>query len=123
MLMSHVTRSLAPLAAVAALLALAHAAPADATATAATSCRVGDSRSYGTTYVLSISVSGTSCRAGRSVIRSFHACRPGKSGRCGSTKGYSCSERRFNKGRTSYDSRVTCRKGGKTVKHTYTQFT
>ena len=37
-------------------------------------------------------------------------------------KGYSCSEHRFNKGRTPYDSNVTCRKGGKTVKHTYTQF-
>jgi hypothetical protein len=37
-------------------------------------------------------------------------------------KGYSCSERRES-GRTQYDSRVTCRKGSKTVKHTYTQYT
>jgi hypothetical protein len=121
--MSRVTRTLAALAAVTALLALVPAAPADPTATAAKSCKVGDSRSYGTTYVLGISVSGTSCRAARKLIRAFHGCRPGKSGRCGGVLGYSCSESRFNKGRTSYDSRVTCRKGGKTVKHTYTQFT
>jgi hypothetical protein len=121
--MSRVTRTLAALAAVTVLLALAPAAPADPPATAAKSCGVGDERSYGTTYVLGISVSGTSCRAARKVIRAFHGCRPGKSGRCGGVLGYSCSESRFNKGRTSYDSRVTCRKGGKTVKHTYTQFT
>jgi hypothetical protein len=37
-------------------------------------------------------------------------------------KGYSCSEKR-TKGATQYDSRVTCTKGGKTVKHVYTQYT
>jgi hypothetical protein len=121
--MSRSTRQLAVLAALAACAALAPAAPAAGPdATASKSCRVGDSRSYGTTYVLKISVSGTSCRAGRKVIRAFHSCRPGKSGKCGGVLGYSCSESRFNKSRTSYDSNVSCRKGGKTVKHTYTQF-
>ncbi len=38
-------------------------------------------------------------------------------------KGYTCSEKRFDKIKTQYSSNVTCRKGGKTVKHTYTQFT
>ena len=114
--MSRMIGSLAVLATVTALLALAPAASAKG-------CRVGDERSYGTTYVLSISVSDTSCRSGRKVIRGFHECRPGKSGKCGSrVRGYSCSESRFNKGPTSYDSRVTCTKGGRTVKHTYTQF-
>ena len=106
--------------AVAALAPSAGARPAGA---AAKGCSVGDSRSYGTTYVLKISVSGTSCRSGRRLIRAFHSCRPGNSGKCPSVKGYSCSEHRFNKSRTSYDSKVTCRKGGKVVKHTYTQFT
>jgi hypothetical protein len=113
--MSRLIGSLALLATVTALLALAPAASAK-------SCRIGDERSYGTTYVLSITASNTSCRAARRVIRAFHACRPGKSGRCSGVRGYSCSENRFNKGPGSYDSRVTCRKGGKTVKHTYTQF-
>jgi hypothetical protein len=91
-------------------------------ATASKTCGIGDSRSYGTTYVTAISVRNTSCRNGRRLIRAFHACRPGKSGKCPSVKGYSCSERRYNKGRTSYDSDVTCRKGEKTVKHTYVQW-
>jgi len=113
--MPRILGSVTLLATVAALLAVP-------TTASAKGCRVGDSRSYGTTYVLSISVSGTSCRAGRKVVRAFHACRKGKSGRCSGVLGYSCSENRFNKSRLSYDSRVTCRKGGKTVKHKYTQF-
>jgi hypothetical protein len=116
-------RTITALALLAASLAvLAPTAGADPVATASKTCRVGDTRSYGTTYVTSINVRNTSCRAGRSLIRAFHGCRPGKSGKCSSVKGYSCSERR-EEGRTQYDSWVTCRKGGKTVKHTYTQFT
>jgi len=102
------------------LASSAHAGPI---AGASKTCARGDERSYGTTYVTAISVSNTSCRNGRKLIRAFHACRPGKSGKCSSVSGYSCSEHRYNKGRISYDSNVTCRKGSKTVKHTYTQFT
>jgi hypothetical protein len=116
-------RTITALAVLAASLAvLAPTAGADPVATASKSCGVGDSRSYGTTYVISINASNTSCRNARKLIRAFHACRPGKSGRCSSVKGYSCSERR-NRGATQYDSNVTCRKGRKTVKHTYTQYT
>lgn len=97
-------------------------AAAEPVATASKTCSVGDSRSYGTTYVISINATNVSCRNARSLIRSYHACRPGKSGKCPSVKGYSCSERR-NRGATQYDSNVTCRKGRKTVKHTYTQYT
>jgi hypothetical protein len=110
--------------AVLALLALLPAgAAANPTATASKACEVGNSRTYGTTYVLSISVRNLSCRSGRRVIRAFHACRPGKAGRCSRTAGYSCRERRFNKSRQSYDSRVRCTRGERVVKHTYTQFT
>jgi hypothetical protein len=112
---------LAVLAAAAALAPTA--ASADPVATASKTCARGDERSYGTTYVTVIKVSNTSCRNGRKLIRAYHACRPGKSGKCPSVSGYSCSERRYNKGRASYDSDVTCKKGDKTVKHTYTQFT
>jgi hypothetical protein len=94
-----------------------------APSTSAQRCPVGDERSYGTTYVLSISVSDASCRAARKVIRGFHACRPGKRGRCRKTvDGYRCRERRFNRSAISYDSRVSCRRGGRRVRHTYTQF-
>jgi hypothetical protein len=113
---------LALLAACAALLApTASASGPDATA--AKGCSVGDSRSYGTTYVLKISVSGTSCRSGKRLIRAFHACRPGKSGRCARVRRYRCSESRFDRISTQYSSRVTCTRGGRTVKHTYQQFT
>lgn len=116
----RLTTAVALLVAVAALASSASAAGPGATASK--SCPRGDERSYGTTYVTAISVSNTSCRNGRKLIRAFHACRPGASGKCASVKGYSCSEHRYNKGRISYDSNVTCRKGSKTVKHTYTQF-
>jgi hypothetical protein len=114
----------AVLAAFAACATLAPAVSADAPdAKASKSCGVGDSRSYGTTYVLKISVSGTSCRSGKRLIRAFHDCRPGKSGRCARVKRYDCSESRFDKISTQYSSRVTCRRGDRVVKHTYQQFT
>jgi hypothetical protein len=113
----------AVLVALAACAALAPAASADAPdATASKGCSVGDTRSYGTSYVLKISVSGTSCRSGKSLIRAFHDCRPGKSGRCGRVKRYNCSESRFARISTQYSSRVTCKRGDRVVKHTYQQF-
>jgi hypothetical protein len=91
---------------------------------AAKSCDVGNTRGYGTTYVTKIGVSGVSCTKGKSLVRAFHACRPGKTGTCARVSGYRCSERRYNKlPHTSYDADVTCKKGGKRVTHTYTQFT
>jgi hypothetical protein len=119
------SRTAAVLTLVAALAALASTASAGGpVGTASKSCSVGNTRSYGTTYVLNISVSHTSCSSGRSVVRAFHACRPGKAGYCNRrVLGYSCSERRFDKIRTQYSSRVTCRKGSRVVKHTYQQFT
>jgi hypothetical protein len=120
------SRTAAVLTIVAALAALASTASAGGPqATASTNCSVGDYGSYGTTYVYPpIRVSHTSCRTGRKVVRAFHACRPGKSGYCHHrVLGYSCSERRFDKIRTQYSSRVTCRNGGRVVKHTYQQNT
>lgn len=118
-------RSCVPLVVLAACAAFVpSAAAAPPTADASKSCSIGNSRGYGTTYVLKISASGgASCRGAKSLIKAYHRCRPGKSGKCGRVSGYRCSERRFNKSRQSYDSNATCRKGGRTVKHTYTQFT
>jgi hypothetical protein len=116
-------RAAALIALAAACLAFAPSAPADGpTATASRACSVGNSRDYGTTYVLGIRASGTSCRSARRLVRAFHACRHGKSGHCRGVSGYRCRESRFNKSRQSYDSRVRCSKSGRTVKHTYTQF-
>jgi hypothetical protein len=119
---------LAVLLAAAALLTAIAPAPVPAstgdgpTATAARKCSAGDFRSYGTTYVYSpITARNVSCRRARRLVRAFHKCRPGPKGRCPSVDGYSCSENRFNKSRFQYDSIATCRRGGKLVKHKYTQ--
>ena len=106
---------------IAALLAPG-AASAAPSADASRACSVGNTRSYGTTYVLAISARRVSCSRAREIVRAFHACRPGKTGRCPRVSGYRCSEERFNKSSFSYDSRVTCRRGLKVVKHVYTQF-
>lgn len=113
-----------------ALLALAPAstvsAAAGPTAQASKSCGVGSGRHLGPTYVLQLSVSRTSCRNGKKLIRAYNACRRrngGVKGRCSGTLGYRCSERRFNKSRQSFDAKVKCSKrGGRRINHVYTQF-
>ena len=92
------------------------------TATAARKCSANGYSGYGTDYVYSpITARNVTCRRARRLVRAFHACRPGKTGRCPRVDGYSCSENRFNKSRFQYDSIATCRRGGKLVKHKYTQ--
>ncbi len=102
---------------------LAAALAVTASPAAAKSCDVGDTRGYGTTYVTQISAKGVSCGKAKKLIKAFHKCRPGKRASARASSGYSCSESRFNKSAQSYDSRVTCKRGGKRVKHVYTQFT
>jgi hypothetical protein len=119
--------ALAALATVGLMLPTAAPASGGPTAVAAKRCHLTlkQQRHLGTTYVLNLSVSGgPSCSGGRKLVKAYHACRHGNGGadgRCGRVSGYSCSERRFNKSRFSYDATATCRKGGRSVKHTYTQ--
>ena len=87
----------------------------------------GQQDELGATYVISLRVSGTSCRNGKRVVRAFHACRKrngGRDGRCRSlVLGYRCSERRLNVIPSQYDARVRCKKPGREVFHRYTQNT
>ena len=96
-------------------------------AVAAKSCSLsGKTRSLGPTYTTALSVKHVSCSKGESLVRSYYNCRldnGGKRARCGGVSGYSCSERRSNVIRTQFDASVTCKKGRKVVKHSYTQFT
>jgi len=96
-------------------------------AVAAKTCSLsGKTRSLGPTYTTSLSVRRVSCSKGEALVTAYYKCRKrngGKKGRCGGVSGYSCGERRSNVIRTQFDARVTCKKGRKTVKHTYTQFT
>jgi hypothetical protein len=121
--MSRVVRT----SAVVAALALASAGGASAggpQAHAAGKCNIsGQERSFGTTYVTSISVRHTSCRKGKAVVRAFHKCRKGPRGKCHHrVLRFKCSERRSGIS-VQFNSRVTCKRGAKVVKHTYTQNT
>jgi hypothetical protein len=124
--MSRVVRTSASLAAIA-LLSLATATVAGAggpQAHAAGKCNIrGEERSFGTTYVTSITVRHTSCRTGKAVVRAFHKCRKGPRGRCHHrVLRFKCSEHRSGIA-VQFNSRVTCKRGAKVVKHTYTQNT
>ena len=124
--MSRVVRTSALLAAltVLALVSAGGASAGDPQVHAARKCNIsGQERSFGTTYVTSLSVRNTSCGKGKAVVRAFHACRKGPRGHCHHrVKGYKCSEKRSGIA-VQFNSRVTCKKGGKRVKHTYTQNT
>ena len=117
---------LAPLLAAAALVLLVAAAPASA----ARNCKLSTSeqRNLGATYVQTpLKVKGVTCGKGKKVVKAFNACRKangGADGRCPRRAlRFRCTESRFNKLSTQYDSRVTCKRGGKRVLFTYTQFT
>jgi len=125
--MRRLTRILTLLVAIAILAALPATSTADGPrAQASKGCGVGNTRGFGPTYLLSLRVSGTSCRNGRTLVRSYYNCRKrngGRKGHCSRTLGYSCSERRFNKSRVSFDASVKCKKRGRRINHKYTQFT
>ena len=115
------------------MCALSLAAPLSAsadrppTAQAAKTCDISSvERKLGPTYVTSLTATGTGCGAAKRLVKAFHACRKahgGVKGRCTSTvQGYSCNERRSTIP-TQFSSKVTCRKSGAKVVHTYTQFT
>ena len=124
--MSRFSR-LAVLATAAAFLVAATPASAPAagdgpTATAARACSVGDSQSYGTTYVLWIRARHIGCRGARRLVRRFHECRQGPRGHCPSPGDWSCTENR-DSGVGSFYSTVRCAKGAKRVRHRYNQWT
>lgn len=118
---------LAALAAVAVCVALPAASGAAPSASAAATCSVTkDGRRLGPTYVTLLTVSGTSCAKGKSLVRAYYRCRVangGKKGRC--TKrvlGYRCHEKRGGIP-TQFSAKVTCTRGRAKVVHNYTEFT
>src|SRR6266513_3983108 len=96
---------IAALALVTALVAASAAGAAGPTGQASRNCSTGSGRHLGPTYAFQLSVSHTSCRNGKKLIRAYNDCRHrhgGKKGHCGGVYGYHCSERRFNKSRFSF---------------------
>lgn len=75
-------------------------------------------------YYLKLTVKGTSCASGKSVMKAHYKCRTkhGIKGKCGSVSGYSCTEKR-NAISTEYSSRVTCKSGTRKVVYYYQQNT
>jgi hypothetical protein len=49
-------------------------------AASAKSCDVGNTRGYGTTYVIEIDAKGVSCSKAKQLIKAYHDCRAGKKG-------------------------------------------
>jgi len=103
------------------------AATARPHAYAAKTCDIsGQQRKLGTSYVLSLKSRRVSCPKAKRTVKAFHSCRHknGKAGRCrGRVRGFRCSEKRLSASSIQYDARVTCKRGSKRVKHTYTQNT
>jgi hypothetical protein len=111
--------------ALAALLALPFALPAQAKTT---KCNVQrDSDKYGPSYITSLKVTNTTCKRGKEVVRAFHKCRHahgGRDGRCPKTarpEGYKCTETR-SKIATQLTGHVTCTKSSVKIVHDYTEF-
>jgi hypothetical protein len=79
----------------------------------------------GSGYFTSLSVNGASCTTGRKLMLAYYRCRlrHGRAGRCRSTVlGYTCKETR-NAIPTEINARVTCKRGRRTIVHTYQQNT
>ena len=102
------------------------AAPGAAAGVDAHSARTCDVPKYpGSGYFTSLSVKRVACATGRRLALAYYRCRTrsGRAGRCRTrVRGYSCRERR-NTIPTEINGRVSCRRGAKTVVHTYQQNT
>jgi hypothetical protein len=102
--------------------------PAAGPARAAGACSIPHKGEHlGPTYLTSLSVSGTSCTSGLTVVREYHNCqlkRGGVKGKCTSkVDGFLCSEKRGPSIPTEYYSSVSCQSGSKRVNYKYSQFT
>ncbi len=124
--MSHIAKTLA-ICAVVSLLGAVPASAAPLEASAARTCSVaGKERKLGASYVTKLSTRRVTCADARSFSRLYHRCRRdhgGIKGRCPRVRGFSCSERRYNKIDISYDSDVLCTRGAQRIRQTYTQLT
>ncbi len=110
------------LAVLAAIAAIALGALSSAPAAQAASCAQVDLPGNG--YITSLHVKRVSCATGKTVARAYASCRlkKGKAGRCTSkVRGYSCKETGRTRIPTEINAKVTCKRGVKSVIHTYQQ--
>jgi hypothetical protein len=98
---------------------------AGATPASAANCSYSakQGRSFGPSYVTSISQTGTSCGTAKKVVKAFHSCRGSKTGRCTrKVSGYRCTENRGKTYQGQFSAKVTCKRGKARVVHTYSEF-
>jgi hypothetical protein len=101
-------------------------AGAKSVASASKGCSV-DARAYGhNMYTTSLSVKHTSCRTGRKVVKGYTKCRyknGGLNGHCSNkVKRYVCGEgKRTIAPHIQYSVKVSCHRGSRKVKFSYTQ--
>jgi hypothetical protein len=84
----------------------------------------GQEQDLGASYVTSLKVEGTDCHTGKKVVKGYNRCR-GVSGReCSEkVKGFKCHTRVLEESPAQFDAKVNCKRGGDTVKFSYTQNT
>jgi hypothetical protein len=108
-------------------LILAGSATAGPTAVAAGCSIPHQGEHLGPTYLTALSVSGTSCSMGLTVVREYHSCQlkhGGVKGTCSSAvDGFRCTEKRGPSIPTEFFSSVSCADGSKHVSYKYSQFT
>ena len=114
------------LAAIAATAALAGPAGAAPSASASKSCNVS-ARAYGhNMYTTSLAVRHTSCAKGKAVVNGYTKCRykhGGLNGHCPNrVEKFKCGEgKRTIAPHIQYSVNVSCKRGSKRVKFSYTQ--
>jgi hypothetical protein len=126
--MGPLRTSLALSAALLCMLPVASSPAAGSRARAAGSCAIPHKGEHlGPTYLTSLSVTGTSCSTGLTVVREYHGCQlkhGGVKGRCTSkVDGFLCSEKRGPSIPTEFFSSVSCKSGSRRVNYKYSQFT
>lgn len=111
-------------AACAAAVLLAAASAAGSVGVSAHAARTCKPPKYpGVGYFTSLSVKGVTCATGNKLVLAYYHCRTrsGPAGRCTShVLGFTCHETR-NAIPTEIDARVTCKRHGESVVHTYQQ--
>jgi hypothetical protein len=107
-------------------LAAAVALPSSASAAYYHGCRLGDQGSYGVTYLTRLQVHHVTCGKGKRVVRAYNRCRRasgGADGRCHHrVLHFRCGENR-TRGHGQFTAVAVCKRGGRRVKFSYTQFT
>jgi hypothetical protein len=96
----------------AALAFVGSAAAGPPTARTAATCSVGTGEGYGYTYLTSLSVKGTTCATGKTVVR--HK---------GRLQGWRCTKKVLQRSGIQYVARESCSSGSRRVTYVYTQNT